>query len=56
MLVTKKKWESGGDFFFVCVYRKYILNIKEGKTVPRKKKKKKSFDPNKLKHGWCCVG
>lgn len=52
----KKKRKSGGDYF-LGVYRKYILNIKEGKTVPRgKKKKKKSFDPHKLKHGRWCVG
>lgn len=36
----KKKRKSGGDYF-LGVYRKYILNIKEGKTVPRGKKKKK---------------
>lgn len=43
MLVTKrkKKKEKVGVTIFLGVYRKYILNIKEGKTVPRGKKKKK---------------
>lgn len=39
----KKKKEKVGVIIFLGVYRKYILNIKEGKTVPRGKKKKKKL-------------
>lgn len=52
----KKKKRRGRISLCVCVCRKYILNIKQGKMVPREKKANMCFDSHNLKHGLWCVG